>query len=162
MNFRLEISLKNLSEDIKDFIWVNKSKNNSLVLTLNKLELYIYNLKNEDVTVDLQTSLFKDEYKLPKYWNRQLFLIVRDAIQSSIKYSNASYITISFSIDALNKLTIVCADNGKNFKREDLLNSPYVFNIKRRAETMGNIVKLEPVEEEIISSIVIEGNLPAL
>lgn len=158
----LEKSLKNLSEDIKDFIWVNKSKNNSLVLTINKLELYIYNLNNKNVTVDLQTSLFNDEYRLPKYWNRQLFLIVRDAIESSITYSNASYITIEFSIDEFNKLLIVCADNGKNFKREDLLNSPYVFNIKRRAETMGNTITFKPEGEDTISSIVIEGSLPVL
>ncbi|MEP5339171.1 MAG: tetratricopeptide repeat protein [Algibacter sp.] len=159
---KLEKSLKNLTEDLKDFIWVNKSKNNSLVITLNKLELYIYDLtgKNKDIHIDLETSLFKEEYKLPKYWNRQLFLILRETIENALKYSKPSYITVDFNINENNKLTIITADNGKNFKREDLLNSPYIFNVKRRAETMGNTIRFEPKNNETINRIVIEGTIP--
>lgn len=159
---KLENSLKKLTEDLKVFLWVNKSKNNSLIVTLNKLELYIYNLtgNNKNINIDIETSLFKDEYKLPKYWNRQLFLILREAIENALKYSNPSYIIINFSIDKNNKLTIVVADNGNNFNRDDLLNSPYIFNIKRRAETMGNTIKFEPENSKIINKIVIEGSIP--
>lgn len=158
----LEKSLKNLTEDLKEFIWVNKSKNNSLILTLNKLELYIYNLigVNKDKNIELQTDLFKDEYKLPKYWNRQLFLILRETIQNALKYSKASSINIIFKIDKNNKLTITVLDDGKDFKREDILKSPYIFNVKRRAETMGNTISFEPKKGATINKVIIEGIIP--
>lgn len=158
----LEKSLKKLTEDLKEFIWVNKSKNNSLILTLNKLELYVYNLTGDhkDINIELQTVLFKDEYKLPKYWNRQLFLILRETIQNALKYSKATSINISFKIDENNKLTITISDDGKDFKREDILKSPYIFNVKRRAETMGNTIRFEPKKGTIINKVIIEGIIP--
>lgn len=161
----LEHSLKNLQEDIKDFIWSNKSKNNSLVLTLNKLELYVYNLakENKDVDINIRTTLVKDEYKLPKYWNRQLFLILRETIENALKYSKPTYVTIDFSIDKKNKLTIITADDGNEFKSETLLNSVYLFNVKRRAQTMGSVVTMEPKgDNNVINRVIIEGEIPSV
>ncbi|GAA4233698.1 hypothetical protein GCM10022291_11370 [Postechiella marina] len=161
----LEHSLKNLQEDIKDFIWSNKSKNNSLVLTLNKLEMYVYNLANEnsDVSINIKSNLAKDEYKLPKYWNRQLFLILRETIENALKYSKPTYVTIDFSIDKNNKLTIITADDGNEFKSEALLNSVYLFNVKRRAQTMGSVVTMEPKgDNNVINRVIIEGKIPSV
>mgnify|MGYP000336107100 CR=1 FL=1 len=158
----LEKSLKSLTENLKEFIWINKSKNNSLVLTLNKLELYIYNLKESDksIFINLETNMFKDEYKLPKYWNRQLFLILRDTIDNAIEYSKPSHITVVFSINEDNKLTIITADNGHGFQRDNLLISPYFFNVKRRTETMGYTMELKPESGDTINRIIIEGKIP--
>lgn len=158
----LEKSLKRLTEDLKEFIWVNKSKNNSLIITLNKLELFIYNLTgvNKEINIELETNVFKEEYKLPKYWNRQLFLILRETIQNALKYSKATNIKISLDINENNKLTIRTSDDGNDFKREDILKSPYIFNVKRRAETMGNTISFEPEKGAIINTVIIEGIIP--
>ncbi len=158
----MEKSLKSSTEDLKKCIWVNKSKNNSLIIILNKLELYIYNLtrENKEIHIDFKTSLFQHEYKLPKYWNRDNYSILRETIENALKHSKVSRINLEFNIEENNKLTIITSNNGENFKREDLLNTPYISNIKRKAESMGNTIKFEPENSEIVNKIIITGTIP--
>lgn len=110
-------------------------------------------LCNEINSVTKTTVAFVNETRfvnrLDNSVETNLYRIIQEAVNNSIKYSKASHITVSFS-HSVNTLKISIEDDGKGFDYNRLTESGYfekaghgIFNMKERTAYIGGIFKLE-------------------
>ena len=79
---------------------------------------------------------------LTKEEKRNLFLICKEAINNSIKYSGASQIDVSI-IASGKKIQIVVADNGKGFNVDEIKKGYGLKNMQYRSGQVKYITTLK-------------------
>lgn len=131
----LEKNLNNFTNDIKDLLWVNKKENNTLKKIIKRTNKFLRDIStDEPIKISLETNLYRENIELPKYWNRQLLLIIKEAVSNSVKHSASTQISVIVKVDENNKLEITISDNGKGFSLEELQRISGLNNMKIRAE----------------------------
>ncbi len=68
-----------------DMMWANSLDNRTLKRTIERIETFIKTLPPY-VTITLQSRYVQD-FKTPRYWNRQFFLLIKEIIIMSIRFS---------------------------------------------------------------------------
>ena len=108
-----------LSEEIREIYWASTENHNKLEEVVKRLDWYIsdYETRHENVKIALYTENDKN-YELPLFWNRQILLILKDAIKIAAEFSNSSRIRINIRAEN-NFLCIRCNDQGVEFGMED-------------------------------------------
>ncbi|MFV0564426.1 MAG: sensor histidine kinase [Flavobacteriaceae bacterium] len=153
----LEESLYRLTQDIKDLIWINNKDNNSLQKVIERIRLYVSEESHSQTTnVALSVKLSQPDYSLPKFWNRQLLLITKEAINNAIKHAKATEINVAVTVNSNNFLTIACTDNGIGFNIEELNRISGLDNMRVRATSIDCQIKLES-EQNKGTTIVLFG-----
>ena len=82
-----------------------------------------------------------NSFKLTKEEKRNLFLVCKEAINNSIKYSQASQINVTIA-PVGKKIQIVIADNGKGFNTEEVKKGYGLKNMQYRARQIKYRVTL--------------------
>ena len=107
-----------------------------IVPALKKISQEVTSLTNTQVTFENQTGFIN---RLEKNTETNLYRIVQEAVNNSIKYSEAQLIAIKIK-HSPTLLTIEVEDNGKGFDKEKLENAGHfgasghgIFNMKERA-----------------------------
>ncbi|MBU2650728.1 MAG: HAMP domain-containing protein [Bacteroidetes bacterium] len=123
-----------------------------LITAIRKLSEEIKN--NCHIKVDLETSL--EEESLSKTNRTYLYRIVQEALNNSLKHSEASLIKIKINQDQENFRTTI-SDNGKGFNMEDnqAFSGNGLSNMKDRAGMMGGTLKINS-EAGMGTTIVVE------
>ncbi len=133
----LEECLCRLTQDIKDLIWVNNKDNNSLKKVIKRIKTYVDEESHNQITkVCLLLNLEQNDYRLPKFWNRQLLLIIKEAINNALKHANATKIDVSITVTNSNILVVKCVDNGVGFDFKELNRVSGLDNMKTRAASI--------------------------
>jgi signal transduction histidine kinase len=135
----------NLSEatmSLRDMIWVlddSLDTLDELVTRLKQFALPITAASNMEFIVTAGSDV--NARTLSKEEKRNLFLICKEAINNSIKYSGASQITVEIT-PAGKKIQITIADNGKGFDEATIKKGYGLKNMQYRAEQIKYTVTM--------------------
>ena len=144
----LEKSLYQFSNDIKDLLWANNSKNNFLSFVIDRIRDVAEDFsKNNNVTVKVNDHNSGSNVELPKLANRQLILIIKESINNAIKYSKSKLIDVNIATNKNNVIEINCIDYGIGFKFNDLTRVNGLKNMEKRAESIGFKLKIDSKPE---------------
>ena len=127
---------------VRDIIWVLDDKKDELGDTLNRVSQFAEPLcKASGIQYK---SIMEDEiklFKLGKEEKRNLYMILKESINNSLKYAACKNISISSSRDN-KKLLIQITDDGKGFDPENISTGYGLRNIQNRAKAVGYKVKI--------------------
>lgn len=122
---------------VRDIIWVLDDKKDQLGDTFSRVGQFA-----EPLCLASRVqykAVLEDEtqsYKLGKEEKRNLYMIIKESINNSLKYAESSQITIHASRPD-KKLRIEISDNGKGFDLTATGNGYGLRNIRNRAKTVG-------------------------
>ncbi|PIQ07683.1 MAG: hypothetical protein COW71_15765 [Ignavibacteriales bacterium CG18_big_fil_WC_8_21_14_2_50_31_20] len=125
---------RNTLNELRQTIWAMKKSESSLhelVLKLNELKKQIFTA----VEIQINNNI-SSEITLTSTQTLNLFRVVQEAIQNTIKYANASKLEIKFTL-INNKLILSIEDNGNGF---DILKANMgngINNMKFRCKEAG-------------------------
>lgn len=123
--------------DLRNTIWAMKHEDGDLEILIMKLNEMIQklNLSLNGVSIKLENSIQKS-IKLSSTQMLNLFRIVQESIQNSVKHSSANEIKITIE-KIVNGFEIKITDNGKGFVVDQLNNGNGIDNIISRGEQAG-------------------------
>ncbi|MGV6828502.1 MAG: sensor histidine kinase [Flavobacteriales bacterium] len=128
----LDHGISQLDSDIKDLIWANNSQNNSYSKLVDRVELFV-NDYQQNANFTIQFSHVADQdYFFPKFWNRQILLIIKEATNNSVKHAKTTVVEIKITV-LNNYLEVICKDQGIGFDIEKVSRYSGLTNMKRRA-----------------------------
>lgn len=130
-----------LLENMSDIIWNVKPENDSLDLVLARMREYASSvLESKRIPFDIDFPESTEGESLSLEIKNNLYMIFKEAVNNSMKYSECTHIYIQFKIDkGVMELTIT--DNGKGFDPDTvsstgLLGGNGLNNMRKRAEDM--------------------------
>lgn len=129
---------KNVSTSLKEIVWaVNPTHD-----TLSSLVAYMKTtaeqlLEGSGLSYRIYFPDAVDAINIHPEVKRNIYLVMKEALNNALKYSEANSVMVSFSVAAGNfQLTI--SDNGRGFDAEETKNSGNgLRNMQHRMETIG-------------------------
>lgn len=129
--------LQEAAQSLREIIWVLDNKTNSAINLFEKLEANIKPIlleKNINLKITADSSLSR--YTLKTDEKRDLYLILKEFINNSLKYASCSEIRLK--ADSLKgKLNIEIKDNGIGFDQQLIVPGNGLHNMRLRAERCG-------------------------
>jgi signal transduction histidine kinase len=126
----------NLTEatvSLRDMIWVlddSLDTVDELITRLKQFAIPVAAASNIEAIIKAESDV--NSRQLTKEEKRNLFLICKEAINNSIKYSGASRIDVDIAASG-KKIQIVVADNGKGFNMDEVKKGYGLKNMQYRA-----------------------------
>lgn len=154
---RISNNATSLSENMQDIIWTIRSDNDTLedlVSRMREFGLRVCDAKNVRFNTVVSQS-FKAS-KLTLEQRRNLYLIFKEALNNSVKYSHCTQIDLILNLK--NRfLKLELTDNGKGFDVEGVKRGNGLNNLEKRAkEINGQIdIKSEPGKGTSVNLMVI-------
>lgn len=107
------------------------------------LSLYVNNLEKSSLIVKLQST--RSEIRIPEEKLINLYRVVLEIIQNTIKHAGASELLLDFKLER-KKLLFTSKDNGVGFNYEKMIRETMGFSIRsllRRVDAMGSELFIE-------------------
>jgi signal transduction histidine kinase len=139
---KISVQTRELMTRIEDIIW--SLKPNSLDKTTFKSRLQEYGLElltGKDMRYTVEVDQGVDDLVKDPFLRKNILLIIKEAINNSAKYSQASLVVIDVQTDAA-FLKIRIEDNGAGFDKETAGNGNGLGNMKKRCEDIGGAFSL--------------------
>ncbi|MFD1062163.1 ATP-binding protein [Winogradskyella litorisediminis] len=141
----------------RDFMFSLKSDSDAAESTFFYLADFTQEyVSSFDIELELNHNL-EEEKLLPKYWNRQIILIFKEAITNAVKHSHAKKIELSFYCRE-NVLLVKCVDNGRGFDITKVNKINGISHMKQRARKIGCSISVES-ETKKGTTVVLEGEI---
>jgi len=123
--------------DLRSTIWAMKQKDGDLEKLVLKINETIQRINSSvgNTFINVENNI-RDNKILSSTQMLNLFRIVQEALQNSIKYSLAKEVKIIFS-EIKNGFELKIADNGIGFNIENEINGNGMLNMKTRCELAG-------------------------
>jgi ligand-binding sensor domain-containing protein/two-component sensor histidine kinase len=122
---------------VRDIIWVLDDKKDNLDHLLTRISQFAGPLSEADhisFRQEVDESLYG--YILGKEEKRNLYMIMKEAINNSIKYAGCKKIQLTIS-KSDGKLTITITDDGTGFNKEKITEGSGLKNIMNRSKEIG-------------------------
>jgi signal transduction histidine kinase len=135
----------NLTEatmSLRDMIWVlddSLDTVDELITRLKQFAIPVANASNIEAIIKAYSEV--NNRQLTKEEKRNLFLICKEAINNSIKYSGASQIDVAITASG-KKIQIAVADNGKGFNVDAVKKGYGLKNMQYRAGQIKYTIQL--------------------
>jgi len=126
---------------VKDIIWVLDDKRDTLDHLLNRINQFARPICQAAGISYNQQSGGNENYKLGKEEKRNLYMIIKESINNSIKYAECSVIELLIKNNG-GKLIISVSDDGKGFDKAETTSGYGLRNIKRRSEEIGYLAEI--------------------
>lgn len=134
-----------MSEAIDDIVWMVNPKNDSPEKILARIRYYASELfEAKNIKYEIYFPLEADRIKLSMEKRRELFLILKEAVNNLVKHSGCTKAVLRIETEG-NRLRVQLSDNGKGFDVEKEFEGNGLKNICRRAKSIGG--KIEIVSE---------------
>ena len=122
---------------VKDIIWVLDDKRDTLDHLLSRINQFAKPLcEAAGISYKQLADENLENYKLGKEEKRNLYMIIKESINNSIKYSDCRLIELLMKNKG-GKLNISISDNGKGFDRNEISSGYGLKNILRRSAEIG-------------------------
>jgi len=122
---------------VKDIIWVLDDKRDTLDHLLSRISQFAKPLcEASGISYKQHADENLETYKLGKEEKRNLYMIIKESINNSSKYSECSLIELLIKNKG-GKLNISISDNGKGFDRNEIGSGYGLKNILRRSAEIG-------------------------
>lgn len=135
-----------MMEAMDDIVWSIKPQNDSMEKLIARMREFANQvLESKDILLSMEIDDRVLGMKLSMDARRDLFLIFKEGINNTAKYSGATRVFISFSLNG-HYFTMRIRDYGKGFDPEDLDEGNGLENMKKRAVNLqGNLeIKTKP------------------
>lgn len=152
---------RSLVGNMSDIVWlVNPSKDSLRDLLLRLQDSYHEVLSQSNISFCIKNIERLEKVHLPMTFRQNLFLLFKEAINNSLKYSNCKSISLEIKIKSKN-LIVIYKDDGIGFDIDKVKKGNGLINMQERAETING--KLE-LKSQIIegTSIIFEGSFSKL
>ena len=156
---KISISSRETISKLGEIIWAVKPENDSLESLLSYLRNHITNFL-EDTTINYKINFPESANGLtinPEL-KRNIFLVVKEALNNSVKYSQAGNMKFTFIIEN-SQYFFSIEDDGKGIEENVIHGSGNgLINMKRRIENTGGSFKIE-TEKNKGTMIILRGEL---
>jgi len=132
-----------LLEKMDDIVWSINPKNDSLeslLLRIKRFSSKLFEAKDIDYAIDIDKAVA--HAKLPMEFRQHIYLILKEAINNLVKYSQATKAAIEVNYSN-SVLKIRVSDNGKGFGPGANNSGNGIISMKTRAEMMAANLKIE-------------------
>lgn len=132
----LQRNLEQASANLRDLVWVLDDRLDTISDLVERLKKFCLPFV-EAVNITLSFSIEDTvrNLKLAKSEKRNLYLIVKEAINNSVKYAGCKNITVHFGLFK-KKLFLLIEDDGNGFVIDEVTEGNGLKNIKDRAAQM--------------------------
>ena len=134
---RIRTSSQNMLDSMNDIIWAINPMNDTIEKILVRMKLYASEiLEPKNIKFDFEVADELKKIEIPMQYRRELYLIFKEAINNSVKYSGATSIAVRLLFN--NRLLIFSiSDNGKGFENEKQSMGNGLRNMSERAKKMN-------------------------
>ena len=135
-----------LSENMQDIIWTIKRDHDrleDLVARMREFGLKLCDAKDITFKVHVSDSFRTSRLNLEE--RRNLYLIFKEALNNSVKYSGCTQITL-FITQQGKRLKMVIEDNGKGFSEAVVRKGNGLGNMNKRAQEINGQARIESAE----------------
>jgi hypothetical protein len=125
-----------LLDKMDDIIWCVNPRNDSfreLLLRIKKFSSSLFEAKGIEYDIVIDEGI--SDISLPMNYRQHIYLILKEAINNLVKYSNATYAAISISREGPH-IEITVTDNGNGFDIHAVEDGNGLRNMKKRAQDM--------------------------
>lgn len=154
-NFKKYIMI--LGSELKILQWSNSMEHNSVFKTLTKIKENTPNLKVCSTINFVFKNELKHDIQLPPYWNRQIVLIINEAVINACIHSKCTTIYIIMSLEN-NMLKIECNDNGRGFDVNNSLKKGLSIS-QKRAKTINFDLSINSINGSG-TTVILKGKVP--
>jgi signal transduction histidine kinase len=139
-------TVKELSSNIRDFVWTLNPENATLENLLVKLREFCADLLEEaGIEFELNFSDEVPELEITKKGQRNLYLAFKESINNVVRHSESKNVSVSALVEGL-KLNVVVNDHGKGFEIKNIKTTGNgLKNINRRIEDIGGKADISSV-----------------
>lgn len=140
---KVEAETKELASGMRDFIWVLDPSKDALTNTLMRLQDFGNSLF-ELTDIVFETSGFDeslDEINLSFEQKRHILLIFKEAMNNTLKYSNASKVILKIARKP-EWLSVSFEDNGEGFDLAQVSKGYGLENMKSRAKKINSQIRI--------------------
>ncbi len=148
---------REIISSMSDVVWSIDSRNDTIQDLINRMKDFAYSVlspKNILVTFEIDNINLQKKMKIDLRQN--IYLIFKEAINNSSKYSNAEEIKVSLK-NSENNFIMIINDLGNHIAASGKLTGHGLRNMKMRAERIGG--KIEFVKENGFKIILITNEL---
>lgn len=135
-----------LSENMQDIIWTIKRDHDrleDLVARMREFGLKLCDAKDIAFKVHVSDSFRTSKLNLEE--RRNLYLIFKEALNNSVKYSGCSEISL-FITQQGKRLKMVIQDNGKGFSEAVIRKGNGLGNMNKRAQEINGHARIDSAE----------------
>ncbi len=135
-----------MMEAMDDIVWSIKPDNDNMQRIVARMREYAASIL-EPKEIGIEFSIDENIYdlKLDMETRRDVFLIFKEAVNNSAKYSHCSEIKIRINFEN-KKLTINISDNGKGFDVQKADSGNGLGNMYKRAEALHGTISINSEE----------------
>ena len=131
-----------LIDDMRDIVWLVNPSKDTLKDLFNRLQdSYQEALKFSEIYLVVNGIDNLSKVRLPMSYRQHIFLMFKEAINNSIKYSECKNINVNVNTDS-GILKVYLSDDGKGFDLENTKMGNGIKNIKKRAKLVNGIISI--------------------
>ncbi len=133
----IQRSANEVINKLGDLVWAIKPDNDSFTRMIDKIQQYGYEMCNtKNIRFESTIENVTDLPGLALDVKQHIYLILKEAINNAVKYSNAD--TIEFYVQpAGSMLEMIVSDNGKGFDPGNVKKGNGLGNMQKRADEAG-------------------------
>jgi signal transduction histidine kinase len=127
-----------MGDDMNDIIWAINPHNDSFESIVNRLRNYASRMaESKNIALDFSAEENLLRENLPMGKRKNLYLICKEAVNNSVKYSGCKNLSIAFHKHKM-YMHISVSDDGKGFDTQNNFEGNGLKNMKQRAQQMGS------------------------
>ncbi len=136
-------STKELMNTFSDIVWSIESANDTLGELSDRIEEFVFKMKSEcGVSISFRSAGIKKDVKISSEIRQNIYLIFKEALNNSIKYSAAEDISVNLELKG-SELELKVKDNGAGFSDKKQSQGGHgMKSMTFRAEKIGGTLKV--------------------
>jgi signal transduction histidine kinase len=144
----MQQSSAQMVDKLNDIVWLINPEKDSLEKLVTRLEEYATNMATiKNIQVKIRVPEKIADINLPVESRRNIYLFCKEAINNSVKYSNATVLELTVK-EVNGKLEFSVSDNGKGFDAVMVRRGNGLENMQKRADEIGAKLLLQSKENE--------------
>lgn len=143
---QLKEGVQNAIVGVRDMVWVLDDKQDTLGHLLERVELFINPLASaQDIRFEKSLDAPLAHILLKKEEKRNLYLIIKEALNNSIKYASATTLQLIVEKVSHDRYIITIRDDGKGFNRDLIQKGNGLNNLQYRAQQIKYAIEIDSV-----------------
>lgn len=132
-----------MMESMDDIIWSINPVNDTMAKVVVRMREFAAGiLEPLNISLIFEVDNAVNAIGTTMRWRRDFFLVFKEAINNSAKYSECKNVKIQISVS--NRILSLCiTDDGIGFNEEEKRSGNGLANMKKRAEDAGGVLKIE-------------------
>ena len=140
---RIGDTSRHLIDSMSDIVWLVNPRRDSLFDLISRLgDTFKETLHAGDIHFRTQNLESLKNVRLSMECRQNLYLIFKEAINNSLKYSECTGISLNVALRG-KKLVMQLIDDGKGFDTDDKQTGNGLRNMTERAERIGGILRID-------------------